>query len=118
MDFQDLLAQNGGFDGQNGGMGGATLTPTNSFLLLRILTSVPLKHVHAHRIRWDIQNAYDLYRCDCGLLTLNSRPIVGLVVRMQINTSTYSLLVNHCWLTHHTIHIIILTNCTEVVKIW
>jgi len=37
MDLQDLLAKNGGFQGQNGGRGGAMLTPTNSLLLLGFL---------------------------------------------------------------------------------
>jgi len=37
-----FLAQNGGFWGQNRGRGGAMLTPKNSFLLLAVITSVPI----------------------------------------------------------------------------
>jgi len=42
VDFQHLLAHNGGLWGQNRGRAGAMLTATNSFLLLGIFTSVPL----------------------------------------------------------------------------
>ena len=42
IDFWDLLAQNGGFGGQNRGRGGVMFTPTNLFLLLGVVTSVPL----------------------------------------------------------------------------
>jgi len=42
MDFQDLLAYNGSFGGQNRGRGGAILTPTNSFFLLGVFTSLPI----------------------------------------------------------------------------
>jgi len=39
MGFQDLWVKNGDFKGEIG-KGGAILTPTNSFLLLRVYTSV------------------------------------------------------------------------------
>jgi len=42
MNFQDFLAQNGGFEGKNRGRSGAMLTPTNSFLLMGFF--LPLFH--------------------------------------------------------------------------
>jgi len=36
------MAQNGGFGEQNSGKGGAMFIPTNLFLLLGVVTSVPL----------------------------------------------------------------------------
>ena len=42
MDFQDLLAQNGSFGGQNWGRGGTILTPSELVHLLGIVTSLPL----------------------------------------------------------------------------
>jgi len=43
MDIQDFLAKNSGFGEQNMGSGSAMLTPpTNAFLRLGVVTSVPL----------------------------------------------------------------------------
>jgi len=78
MGFQDLLAyrSSGGFGRQNRGRGGAILTPTNSFFLLGVLTSVPIgvkidqemrswecsqRDTHTH---WQTQT--DFYRAACN----------------------------------------------------
>ena len=52
MDFRDLVAQNSVL-GQNRGRGGALLAPTNSFLILGIVTSVP------------ILGRISIKKCDC-----------------------------------------------------
>jgi len=41
-EFSGPLGLKWGFWGQNRGRGGAILTPTNSFLLFAVLTSVPI----------------------------------------------------------------------------
>jgi len=42
VDFQDRLAQNGSFWGQNRGRGGALLTLNEFVLILGVVTYVPL----------------------------------------------------------------------------
>jgi len=49
--LRDLLVQNGGFGGQNKGMGGAILTPNELVLTFGFVTSVPLLAINDQAVQ-------------------------------------------------------------------
>jgi len=51
MGFQDLLAQNGGFWGQNRGKSGATVTPNKLVFTLGVLASASILVKIDHEMR-------------------------------------------------------------------